>query len=287
MELSICIPTFNRADKIKKLLNFLSEELENIHFPKIQIEFILGDNSSNLFTQNVCFESRLYKNDLLTYIKNEKNLGLIGNVLNLANLAKGNYIWFMGDDDDYHENIITLVQEAVLEDNYSYIFLNHRAYFEGKRYITGFESAIDLNRNSIYKEGKVMAFDIWNSSCTSLMFISACIFKRIDLEQCLKTRKKKDIAYPLHMSFYCAAQGKTRIINQVCIDNIWGSVSWSKSSEDVFLNYVPRILYYLPSIGYSHFQSYKIISKYIWARKRSFTTYWLKKFFIHKKLIIN
>lgn len=276
ISLTICIPTFNRPHKVIKLLNFLYYENKKIDSSKLHIEIILGDNSSDDLTFKACNDSNLYREHSIIYIKNEVNLGLIGNVLNLAGLAKGDYVWFMGDDDDYHENIFLLVQDAILEDNYAYIFLNHCGYYEGKKQTTGFQSAVDVDNGVVFDDGKIMALSIWNFSRTSMMFISAGIFRRKELEKCIDTTKKKDLAYPLYMSFFCAAQGKTKIIVQVCIDNVWGHLSWSKYSDNVFLLYVPRILYCLPKIGYNYFKVRKLFFKYQSFNIRGYVNYFCK-----------
>jgi glycosyltransferase involved in cell wall biosynthesis len=263
MLLSICIPTYNRSEKVCELLKYLEYEIKKNDDLKLQFEIIVGDNSSDKLTQDICINTKLYKQNRLKYIKNENNIGLIGNVLNLASISNGEYVWIMGDDDIYHENILFLIKQAILEDDYSYIYLNHRAYQEGKIGLAGFNSAVDLSKKFIYEDGRGMALDIWNCSQTSLMFISASVFKSEILQNCIKSQKNKNLAFPLYMSFYSAAQGKTKIIDKICIDNLWGDTSWSKSSHTVFNKFVPLILYLLPNIGYSYTESRKIFFRFI------------------------
>lgn len=285
MLLSICIPTYNRSEKVLGLLKYLEDETEKIDGLKLQFEIIVGDNSSDKLTEDICINTKLYKQNVLKYIKNESNIGLIGNVLNLASKSNGEYVWIMGDDDIYYENILFLIKEAILEDDYSYIYLNHRAYREGEKVLSGsgFDSAIVLNKEFVYRDGKGMALDIWNCTQTSLMFISASIFKSETLKDCIKSQKNKNLAFPLHMSFYCAAQGKAKIIDKICIDNVWGNTSWSKSASDVFYNFVPSILYSLPNIGYSYIESRKIFFKYISTKIKVIIIYALKKRLIISK----
>lgn len=275
MLLSICIPTYNRPDKVNQLLNFLYVEYQNID--KIKIEFIVGDNSDNLLTHDNCIKSILYQNKLLKYVKNKNNLGLVGNVLNLASLAKGQYVWFMGDDDLYYMNILSIVQKAIIEDNYAFIFLNHKAYYGSNKDSIVFNSAVDLNGNFIYEDGRKMALDIWKESSTSMMFMSACIYNRVELGKCISINMKKDLAFPLFMSFYCASKGKARIINEICIDNIWGEISWSDSRFDVFFIYVPKVLIRLIRLGYNYVESIKLLFDYFKPQYKQIFRYNLKK----------
>jgi glycosyltransferase involved in cell wall biosynthesis len=286
MLLSICIPTYNRSEKVCELLKYLEYEIEKIEGLNFKFEILVGDNSSDLLTQNICINSKLYKQNTLKYIKNESNIGLIGNVLNLASKSNGEFVWIIGDDDIYHRNILFFIKESILEDDYSYIYLNHRAYEDGKKGFPGsggFDSAVDLNKRSIYEDGKVMAFDIWKHSQTSLMFISASVFNKKYLKKCLKSKKSIDIAYPLYMSFFCAAQGKSKIIKKICIDNIWGATSWSDSQSRIFKVYVPKILYSLPKIKYAYFQSRFFFFNYLLIRIKGMLISSLHRIIIRSK----
>jgi glycosyltransferase involved in cell wall biosynthesis len=283
MFLSILIPTYNRSSKVKNLLQYLYLEISKYSASNFKISVTVGDNSTDSKTKEECINSELYKSGLLKYFKNEYNLGLVGNVISLANSAQGDYCWFMGDDDIYHPDILQFVQTAILEDNYSFVFLNHCSYVPEREQTTGFRSAVDIDKEAIYADGKLMVFDVWNYSTTSLMFISACIYKRDILSECLKTDKEIDLSYPLYMSFYCAAQGKARIIKEICIDNIRGGNSWVDSHENVFTLYVPQTLCSLPHLGYDFFQSKKVYLKYIFPQKKRKLKNFLKEKY-HKYL---
>lgn len=93
--LSICIPTYNRNDELKKLYdNFLSIVAKNL---KDDIEIIVCDNS---IPHKANINERLFKDTGVTYYANEKNLGFAGNVLKCYRLARGKFIWLLPDNDD-------------------------------------------------------------------------------------------------------------------------------------------------------------------------------------------
>jgi glycosyltransferase involved in cell wall biosynthesis len=267
MKLSLLLPTYNRPENVEKLLFFLNEELDIVDIKGYEIEFILGDNSSDNETQRVCLESTLYGKGFLSYVKNESNLGLIGNVVNLINNSKGSYSWVLGDDDYYHRGILKKVYELVELDIYSFIFINHRAYIIGKVGETGFSSAIDVSKSDVYEDAKELVFDVWNYSQTSLMFLSSSVYRSENLKECLEVESKRmNIAFPLYMSFYCSSKGKGFLIKEIFIDNIWGETSWQDLSSDVFNCYVPKNLYILPKLGYSYFLSRRILINYLFGR---------------------
>lgn len=257
MKLSLCLPTYNRPTEINNLLRFLALEIQKIDTSKVEIEIIVGDNSTNNETEIVCEQSEFNKNKNFTYIKNVGNIGLEGNVVSLIKKATGDYTWLLGDDDIYKEGILAEICDAILADDYTYIFINHRAYVEGSGVETGFASAVHSNMKTEFDDGKEMVQKIWKKSKTSLMFISASVYKSKELKDCLVCGKSIDIAYPLFTAFYCAAQGKGKLIKEICIDNIWGVDTWNAVRKNVFNVFVPRILYFLPKIGYNYISARK------------------------------
>lgn len=102
MLLSICIPTYNRCGKVLSLLRFIVEEVKS--FSTEEVEIIVSDNCSTDNTQAVLNE---YVQDkgIINYNRNSENLGLIGNLHRLVELAHGQYVWFMGDDDIYYQGV--------------------------------------------------------------------------------------------------------------------------------------------------------------------------------------
>lgn len=92
--LSICITTFNRAEwlsiSLKNLFRFESS-FNN------EIEIIVCDNTSTDHTTEVVQPYLEKKN--FQYYRNEKNVGMLGNLRVTAHNAKGKYVWILGDDD--------------------------------------------------------------------------------------------------------------------------------------------------------------------------------------------
>jgi len=87
---SICIPTYNRADMIGMAVeSALNQSYRNI-------EVIVVDNASSDSTDDVI---SCYKDERLRYEKNPENLGLFGNFNRCIELARGRYIHILHSDD--------------------------------------------------------------------------------------------------------------------------------------------------------------------------------------------
>ncbi len=249
MLLSVCIPTYNRGERVISLLQFLSSEIDGKDFFD-DIEILISDNCSTDNTQHIISEY-IKDSDLFVYHRNEENLGLIGNLHKLVELSKGKYVWFMGDDDIYHKGILKRVYNELSKEDISYLFINHCAYVNHIGDGTGFESAIP--DNVLRKKHLTLdsLLSIFNHSGTSLMFISTSVYNRNTLSHCVYP-ELDNLALPLFWSFYCASKGSIQIIPELMVENKWGAVSWSSEKKAIFEEYIPNIFKQLPKLGYNY-----------------------------------
>lgn len=97
IKLSIIIPTYNRAEYLKKCLSrVLANNYENL-------EVLVCDNASEDNTSQII---NSFIDTRLKYFKNEKNIGPERNILKLLENATGDYIFFLTDDDLLNKNAI-------------------------------------------------------------------------------------------------------------------------------------------------------------------------------------
>jgi glycosyltransferase involved in cell wall biosynthesis len=91
--LSICITTYNRAQWLAVALDNLVRLLPD---PVDDVEIVVCDNASTDHTSQVIelFQSR----SDFRYVRNDKNVGMLGNLRVTAHHARGRYIWILGDD---------------------------------------------------------------------------------------------------------------------------------------------------------------------------------------------
>ena len=91
MLLSICIPTYNRPESLINCLNSIVKQGNK------NLEICISDNCSKINIKKLIqpFKKRLN----IQFNKNKKNLGFALNLLKVSEMAKGDFIWFLGDDD--------------------------------------------------------------------------------------------------------------------------------------------------------------------------------------------
>ena len=92
--LSICIPTYNRAEKLRRLLLGLHGCTRSLG---AQIEIIISDNCSTDSTEQVVQD--LSKEIAINYFRQSSNIGPTKNYLFVLTKSKADYCWVTGDDD--------------------------------------------------------------------------------------------------------------------------------------------------------------------------------------------
>ena len=92
--LSIAIPTYNRAQYLRKLLSLLADQLKD----EPRVELIISDNQSPDETPMVV-EEFIRAGLRCRYIRNPEDIGPDGNFLQCYELASGKYLWIFSDDD--------------------------------------------------------------------------------------------------------------------------------------------------------------------------------------------
>lgn len=113
--LSICIPTYNRDWCIKEQINTFSG------FPQYiwnKIEIIISDNCSTDRTRHVV-ENAISNGFPCTYVRNNENLGMDRNFTQCYNMAQGNFVWLLGDDDFVTQDGIVKILNLLNNSNHN------------------------------------------------------------------------------------------------------------------------------------------------------------------------
>lgn len=181
--LSICIPTFNRKKYLQECLDSIFCQLKDEEYLK-NIEVIISDNASNDGTRELAsIYKKKHKN--LFYYRNKQNLGGRVNAIKVATYAKGDYIWFLSDDDVHNSKSIKTVLDVILKYKPDVIFCNVDECSKDMKEIIH-ENSLSLEKD-IYIHGRrdfykflstkfLYAIDWYTSYYTNLV-ISKEVFK--------------------------------------------------------------------------------------------------------------
>jgi abequosyltransferase len=118
--LTIAIPTYNRAEYLRQLLDSLLEQVRN----ESRVEVLISDNASTDDTANLIHEKRR-NGSPLTYLANEHNIGPDANFLQCFESAAGKYVWIIGDDDLLLPGAVSQVLEYLSKDEFEIAYVSH------------------------------------------------------------------------------------------------------------------------------------------------------------------
>ena len=131
--LSICIPTYNRAELLESALLAL---IPQVNEAGCAVELIVSDNCSTDDTETVVQWAS--SQCPMRYSRNAQNEGCARNILRLTNeLAQGEFAWVLGDDDlvrpDGVQRVLTVL-EAHPDVDYVFVNLTVRSSEERHRF---------------------------------------------------------------------------------------------------------------------------------------------------------
>lgn len=160
--ISICIPSYNRPKELQRLL--LSVDVSKVD----SIEIIVCEDMSpgRLAIREVCERYKKESAYKLRYFENFSNLGYDANLRELISKAEGEYVMFMGDDDEFVEGALDKYIEFLLSHldsgyilrSYQNIYKNgskevFRYYPKDQTFIPGKATYVELFDKSVFISG--------------------------------------------------------------------------------------------------------------------------------------
>ncbi len=205
--LTIIIPTYNRCEILRENLNYTLALVSE--FQEYVCVYV-SDNASSDKTEEVCsFFLKDYP-DLLTYHKQDYNLGALANFKHAVENVNSEYVCLLGDDDMISPYYIKTILDIIKK--YSNVGLIHYNYLMGSLQFDNSElmyKSLSFGSGdycTLYKDGKNFIYNTLNGF--SLM--SSNVFKR---ELWLKAREKElDCPGYSWFSILCNA-----IISEPCV----------------------------------------------------------------------
>lgn len=157
MDLSICIPTYNRPNQLPNCLNSIYLAKKNCN---LEFEVCVSDNGSNYNVKEIVNK---YKKKLNINLNvNKKNLGYQPNLLKTINISKGEYVWAIGDDDLLMPNSLKKIEELLKKyKDVDFFYLN--SYHLDYEYLNKFKKP--FNTKNLPKKMKKLSKKKENMKC--------------------------------------------------------------------------------------------------------------------------
>ena len=167
--ISICIPSYNRPEKLYELLN----SVDSNYVDEIEIAICEDDSPKRKEIKNAVEKYKSISKFKVVYKENEKNLGYDKNLKELIRNSTGKWIVFMGDDDQFVPNTLDKFIDFLKQhDDFGYILRSHRKidkngkieefkYYKGTRFFKpGPDTFVDLFRKSVFISGFTIKRDL-------------------------------------------------------------------------------------------------------------------------------
>lgn len=127
--LSIVIPTYNRALLLKRALNSL------IAYKGDDIEIIVQDDCSPDNTSEIV---KSINDSRIRYYRNDVNLGLAPNIIDILNRVTGKYVYYITDDDFLFPDAIEKIKKFIIDYDPIAFTSDIITYFEKTHVATNF-----------------------------------------------------------------------------------------------------------------------------------------------------
>ena len=292
MILSICIPTYNRPEHLLNCLNSLSlQSFKNF-------EVCISDNASDKNIRKLISPYRKKLN--IKFNQNKRNLGFAINLLKVSLMAKGEFIWFIGDDDLLvKDSLKNLVKKIKKNKDVDFFWVN--SFYLDVNYLHKYPKPFNIKylpnsmtaHSKLKKDRKTNFFAIIDKevSFDYLLGIFVCVFRRSKWVQNLHVIDKKKIkdkrtwsnfentVFFIKVFTEAFSKSKAYICAKPLSVNLYGVREWVSLYPFVEIVRIPEALDYYRSKGLS-------FSKYIVNKNfalRNFFNFFFKILITGKK----
>lgn len=245
-KISICIPTFNRASR---LVNCLQSIKLNRATEDVDYEVCISDNGSTDNTLEVVRAAEKKLN--IKYFRHAENVGRVKNYLKVVDMADGDFIWLLGDDDLLLPDALMTISGLIKENNdVDFFYVN--SFNLSTEYVLSFPQPFDtadvpkkMTTFSSYKISGRRSFISLVDPKVSFDFVGAmflAVFRKKNWLENIDTLDRNAISDPRTFSHFdntfphvkifarAFANSKAYIFSRPLTVNLSGSREWAPMS---------------------------------------------------------
>jgi hypothetical protein len=204
--ISVCIPAYNRASVLPALL----DSILNQDFDDFNIVIAEDFSPERQAIAAIVAEYQQRVGDMLKYQENLQTLGYDGNLRTLVELATGDYVLFMGNDDLLAPGALSAIAAAVQERQDVGVVL--RSY---SSFVSNPDQPVQVFR--YFGEDRVFppGPDTVVTFFRRCVFISGMVFKRSSAAACFTARFDGTLLYQQHLVGHILRQESGVYLNRI------------------------------------------------------------------------
>lgn len=229
--ISVCIPAYNRA----VVLSVLLDSILNQDFDDFEIVITEDSSPERQAIAAVVADYQQRVGDKVKYHENPQTLGYDGNLRRLVELASGNYVLFMGNDDLLAPGALSAVADAVRDGQDVGVVL--RSY---SSFVSDPDQPVQVFRyfgeDRFFPPGPDTVVTFFRRC----VFISGMVFKRSSALACATTRFDGTLLYQQHLAGRILRQESGVYLNRILSFHRLGGVPDFGASEAEKGFFVPK-----------------------------------------------
>lgn len=167
---TVIIITYNQENLISRAIESLLCQKELIY------EIIIADDCSRDNTWKVLQSYQTKYPDLIKPYRNEKNLGIFGNIEGTWDIPTGDIMWYLSGDDIYCDGLFAEANKLILNNDIDYINEAFTLYFDYKSISpVGKE---EIYRNNLVERYNPISLKIRQLICNRTTGVSRKVFEK-------------------------------------------------------------------------------------------------------------
>ncbi|WP_223069523.1 glycosyltransferase family 2 protein [Paenibacillus caui] len=195
---SILIPTFNRPDYFELALR----SALNQTYPTIEI--VVSDNSTdNLTEQVVARYQSMPRGSVIRYYRNPENIGPLANQQKILNLAQGEFINYLNDDDLFHPQKIEKMMRHMISRPDVVLVASQRRVIDKKGnriYVPPLGTFTQLYSKDTVVDGRTLARQMLSAQTNYLGEPTTVLFRRNALTEPFGVMAGKQVFFAVDMA---------------------------------------------------------------------------------------
>jgi len=207
--ISVCIPSYNRKDKLPELLDSIFNE----NFKDFNIVICEDNSPQRPEIRSIVAQYKEKHPDFIQYHENSNNLGYDGNIRALIGQASGEYCFFMGNDDlvypgalgevanaiDKYDNVGAILRSYKMFENAPDNVVQTFQYFQEDRFFeAGVHAISTFFRRFVVISGDVLHRDTAYTYATD-KFDGTLLYQLYVVSKVLKEKNGVYLRYPMSL----------------------------------------------------------------------------------------
>lgn len=154
MKLAVCIPNYNRPEKLYRLLRGVADQIMDENLTG-QVEICISDDRSPESPDEVVSKvRRLYPDVRVVYQVNDENRGMDYNFLQSVMISGAEYCWIVGNDDEPEEDALRTILRYISDSAADILVCPFHVYDEDGRILLTIDPLENPENSVLYFDTK-------------------------------------------------------------------------------------------------------------------------------------